>query len=110
MDIDDKAIANKSARVVSYLKYSDKTGTWRPSSEKWKHQARMLQMSTLLGFFNYFKYFNEEEDQMFHKVDQTTLPSEVDCAELPSMPCIVVCGMFEYFSFSVLVTVIILLL
>ncbi|CAB1459658.1 unnamed protein product [Pleuronectes platessa] len=29
------------------------------------------------------KYFNEEEEQMFYKVDQTTLPSEVDCAELP---------------------------
>lgn len=46
---------------------------------------------------------------MFHKVDPTTLPSEVDCAELQSTPCIVVCGTFEYFSFSVLVTVILLL-
>ena len=39
------------------------------------------------------KYFNEEEEQMLYKVDQTTLPSEVDCAGLPSTPCIVVCGM-----------------
>ncbi|XP_047459749.1 uncharacterized protein LOC125019143 isoform X2 [Mugil cephalus] len=29
---------------------------------------------------------------MFYRVDQTTLPSEVDCAGLPSTPCIVVCG------------------
>lgn len=43
------------------------------------------------------KYFSEREDQMFYKVDQTTLPSEVDTAELPRTPCIIVCGMFEYF-------------
>ncbi len=39
------------------------------------------------------KYFNEEEEQMFYKVDQTTVPSEVDCAGLQSTPCIVVCRM-----------------
>lgn len=39
------------------------------------------------------KYFNEDEEQMFYKVDKTTLPSEVDCAGLPSTPCIVMCGM-----------------
>lgn len=54
------------------------------------------------------KYFNEEGDQMFHKIDQTTLSSEVNCTKLPSTPCIVV-GTFECFYFSVVVTVILLL-
>ncbi len=43
------------------------------------------------------KYFSERKDQMFHKVDRTTLPSEVDFAKLPNTPCIIVCGTFEYF-------------
>ncbi|XP_057177138.1 uncharacterized protein LOC130546083 [Triplophysa rosa] len=51
------------------------------------------------------KYFREREDQMFHKVDQTTLPDEVDCAGLPITPCIIVCGRSpltaEYFMLSV---------
>ncbi|RXN37254.1 Interferon-induced 44 [Labeo rohita] len=34
--------------------------------------------------------FNEEQAKMFQLVDETSLPSEVD--QLPSTPCIVVCG------------------
>ncbi|KAJ8361264.1 hypothetical protein SKAU_G00177890 [Synaphobranchus kaupii] len=50
-------------------------------------------------------YLNEAENQMFHKVDETCLPSEVDCVKLPGTPCIVVCGSSpvtaEHFMISV---------
>ncbi|KAI4795526.1 hypothetical protein KUCAC02_031355 [Chaenocephalus aceratus] len=37
-----------------------------------------------------FPDVNEDQAKMFFKVDETCLPSEVD--DLPSSPCIVVCG------------------
>ncbi len=42
------------------------------------------------------KHFSEDQAKMFVMVDETCLPSEVD--QLPSTPCVVVCGMW-YFMF-----------
>ncbi|XP_035768147.1 uncharacterized protein LOC102778642 [Neolamprologus brichardi] len=83
MDVDENNIANKCARVVSFLKHNDKTermaAIFREMETSSKNVAVFLPLL--------LKYFNEEEDQMFFKVDQTTLPSEVDCTKLPSTPC-----------------------
>ncbi|CAM4688507.1 unnamed protein product [Leuciscus chuanchicus] len=93
MDI-DKSIASKCARVVSYFKCSDKTAKmesiFREMSQECLHKN--VDDVNIAGFLQLvLKYFSEREDQMFYKVDQTTLPSEVDCAELPRTPCIIVC-------------------
>ncbi|XP_077089991.1 uncharacterized protein LOC143741615 [Siphateles boraxobius] len=107
MDI-DKSIASKCARVVSYFKCSDKTAKmetiFREMSQECLHKN--VDDVNTAGFLQLvLKYFSEREDQMFYKVDQTTLPSEVDCAELPRTPCIIVCGSSplnaEYFLLSV---------
>ncbi|XP_028440243.1 uncharacterized protein LOC114559656 [Perca flavescens] len=106
MDIDDKAIEKKYARVISYLKTSDKTGKMETIFREMETSSKNVADVNAAGFFQLLvRYFNEEEDQMFHKLDPTTLPFEVDCAELPSTPCIVVCGSSplaaEYFMLSV---------
>lgn len=94
VDMEDKNIANKCARVISFLKSGDKTGKmetiFREMETSSKNDAD-VNVAVFLPLL--LKYFNEEEEQMFYKVDQTTLPSEVDCAGLPSTPCIVMCGM-----------------
>lgn len=100
MDIDNKAMENKYARVISYLKSSDKTGKMETIFREMESSSKNVADVSAAGFLQLLvRYFNEEEDQMFHKLDQTILPSEVNCAELPSTPCIVVCGKFEYFIF-----------
>nr|XP_055067938.1 uncharacterized protein LOC129449179 [Misgurnus anguillicaudatus] len=106
MDIDDKAMENKYARVISYLKTNDKTGKMETIFREMETSSKNVADVNAAGFLQLLvRYFNEEEDQMFHKLDQTTLPSEVNCAELPSTPCIVVCGnsplAAEYFMLSV---------
>lgn len=98
IDIDDKAIASKCARVVSYFKCSDKTANMHTIFREMEKSSKNVDDVSAAGFLQLvLSYFSEREDQMFHKVDQTTLSSEVDCANLPCTPCIVVCGMFEYF-------------
>ncbi|KAL0993618.1 hypothetical protein UPYG_G00110630 [Umbra pygmaea] len=93
MDIDDKAIANKYARVVSFLKSSEKAGKMETVLIEMETSSKNDADVNAAGFLQLLlRYFNEDEDQMLHKLDQKTLPSEVDCAELPSTPCIVVCG------------------
>lgn len=94
----DKAIASKCARVVSFFKCNDKTAKMQTIFREMEKSSKNVDDVNTAGFFQLvFKYFSEREDQMFHKVDRTTLPSEVDCAKLPSIPCIIVCGMFEHF-------------
>ncbi|CAM4720330.1 unnamed protein product [Leuciscus chuanchicus] len=105
MDI-DKAMENKYARVISYLKTSDKTGKMETIFREMEASSKNVADVSAAGFLQLLvRYFNEEEDQMFHKLDQTILPSEVNCVELPSTPCIVVCGnsplAAEYFMLSV---------
>ncbi|XP_073327066.1 uncharacterized protein [Pagrus major] len=93
VDMEDKNIANKCARVISFLKSADKPGKMETifrEMETSSKNAADVNVAVFLPLL--LKYFNEEEEQMFYKVDQTTLPSEVDCAGLPSTPCIVVCG------------------
>ncbi|KAG7477156.1 hypothetical protein MATL_G00091140 [Megalops atlanticus] len=106
MDIDDNAIANKYASVVSYFKSSDKTGKMETIFREMEASSKNIVDVNAVGFLLLLlKYFSEEEDQMFQKMDQTTLPSEVDCAELPSTPCIILCGtspfVAEHFMLSV---------
>nr|XP_033484748.1 uncharacterized protein LOC117258213 isoform X2 [Epinephelus lanceolatus] len=93
VDMEDKNIATKCARVISFLKSSDKTGKMETIFREMETSSKNVADVNVAAFLPLLlKYFNEEEEQMFYKVDQTTLPSEVDCAELPSTPCIVVCG------------------
>ncbi|XP_060924476.1 uncharacterized protein LOC132998747 isoform X2 [Limanda limanda] len=92
VDMEDKNIANKCARVISFLKSSDKTGKMETIFREMETSINVSDVNVAAFLPLLLKYFNEEEEQMFYKVDQTTLPSEVDCAELPSTPCIVVCG------------------
>lgn len=93
MDIDEHDIANKCARVVSFLKHNDKTERMAAIFREMETSSKNVADINVAVFLPLLlKYFNEEEDQMFFKVDQTTLPSEVDCTELPSTPCIVLCG------------------
>ncbi|XP_050980794.1 uncharacterized protein LOC127174406 [Labeo rohita] len=93
IDIDDKAIASKCARVVSYFKCSDKTANMHTIFREMEKSSKNVDDVSAAGFLQLvLSYFSEREDQMFHKVDQTTLSSEVDCANLPCTPCIVVCG------------------
>lgn len=37
-------------------------------------------------------YFDEKEENLFHYVEETCLPNEVDVESLPVTPCIIVCG------------------
>lgn len=98
IDFEDKTIASKCARVVSYFRCTDKTAKMQTIFREMEKSSKNVDDINAAGFLQLLlKYFSEREDQMFHKVDQTTLPSEVDCAKLPSTPCIIVCGMFEYF-------------
>ncbi|XP_073724502.1 uncharacterized protein [Misgurnus anguillicaudatus] len=106
IDIEDKAITNKCARVVSYFKCTDKTAKMQDIFREIDKSSKNVDDVSTAGFILLvLKYFSEREDQMFHKVDQTTLSSEVDCAKLPSTPCIIVCGTSpltaENFMFSV---------
>ena len=94
VDMEDKNMANKCARVISFLKSGDKTGKMETIFREMETSSKNVADVNVAAFLPLLlKYFNEEEEQMFYKVDQTTLPSEVDCAGLPSTPCIVVCGM-----------------
>ena len=115
VDMEDKNIASKCARVISFLKSSDKTGKMETIFREMETSIKNVADVNVAAFLPLLlKYFNEEEEQMFYKVDQTTLPSEVDCAELPSTPCIVVCGMniclslfylhLRYSYFSIVIT------
>lgn len=96
MVIDDKAIASKCTRVVSYFKCSEKRAKMDTIFREMETSSKNVNDVNTAGFLQLvLKHFSEKEDQMFYKVDQTTLPGEVDCAELPSTPCIIVCGMFK---------------
>ncbi|XP_026091610.1 uncharacterized protein LOC113064859 [Carassius auratus] len=106
IDFEDKTIASKCARVVSYFRCTDKTAKMQTIFREMEKSSKNVDDINAAGFLQLLlKYFSEREDQMFHKVDQTTLPSEVDCAKLPSTPCIIVCGSSpltaENFMFSV---------
>ncbi|XP_056455373.1 uncharacterized protein LOC130389569 [Gadus chalcogrammus] len=93
VDMEDKNIRNKCARVISFLKSGDKTGKMETIFREMETSSKNVADVNVAAFLPLLlKYFDEEEEQMFYKVDQTTLPSEVDCAGLPSTPCIVVCG------------------
>ena len=37
-------------------------------------------------------YFDEKEENLFHYVEETCLPKEVQVESLPVTPCIIVCG------------------
>ncbi|KAA0713559.1 hypothetical protein E1301_Tti019996 [Triplophysa tibetana] len=96
MDIDDKAIASKCTRVVSYFKYSEKRAEMETIFREMETSSKNVDDVNTAGLLELvLKYFREKEDQMFHKVDKTILPDEVDCTGLPSTPCIIVCGMFK---------------
>lgn len=85
VDMEDKNIANKCARVISFLKSGDKTGKMETIFREMKTSSKNVAHVNVVVFLPLLlKYFSEEEEQMFYKVDQTTLPSEVDCAGLPS--------------------------
>ncbi|CAK6979866.1 uncharacterized protein LOC125898016 [Scomber scombrus] len=86
-----------SSAVIYRVTVSNFAGTLSMSASTLSETVDRPSLSPKISHFKKFlllllKYFNEEEEQMFYKVDQTTLPSEVDCAGLPSTPCIVVCG------------------
>ncbi|KAK0147444.1 hypothetical protein N1851_012093 [Merluccius polli] len=84
VDMEDKNMANKCARVISFLKSGDKTGKMETIFREMETSSKNVADVNVAVFLPLLlKYFNEEEEQMFYKVDQTTLPSEVDCAGLP---------------------------
>lgn len=83
MDMDEKIIANKCARVVSFLKNNDKTERMAAIFGEMETSSKNVADVNVAVFLPLLlKYFNEKEEQMFFKVDQTTLPSEGDCTEL----------------------------
>ncbi|KAG9276085.1 hypothetical protein AMEX_G8349 [Astyanax mexicanus] len=97
VDVDREAVSSKCGRVVSYLLSREKkkktedilTGM---AIAKAKHLDADIPACVML----ILSHFGEDQDKMFLTVDETCLPSEVD--QLPSTPCIVVCGM-TFFSF-----------
>ena len=94
VDVTKEATESKSQRVVSFLKSFEKINKTEDiladmEMAKQKHLEANLPASLLL----LLRHFNEDEDQMFHKVDEVCLASEVDCAKLPRTPCIIACGM-----------------
>ncbi|XP_056613132.1 uncharacterized protein LOC130437768 [Triplophysa dalaica] len=92
MDVDRGAISSKSERVISYLMSHDKKNSKIGGilegieSAKAKHLDPYLPGCVML----LLKHFSEDQAKMFVMVDETCLPSEVD--QLPSTPCVVVCG------------------
>lgn len=97
MNVDREAVSSKCGRVVSYLMAHEKKSKIEDilagmEIAKAKHLDANLPGCLML----LLKHFNEDQGKMFLTVDETCLPSEVD--QLPSTPCIVVCGMiFIYF-------------
>ncbi|KAG9272594.1 hypothetical protein AMEX_G8348 [Astyanax mexicanus] len=91
VDVDREAVSSKCGRVVSYLLSREKkkktedilTGM---AIAKAKHLDADIPACVML----ILSHFGEDQDKMFLTVDETCLPSEVD--QLPSTPCIVVCG------------------
>ncbi|XP_046899728.1 uncharacterized protein LOC124483350 isoform X3 [Hypomesus transpacificus] len=91
--VTEEAIESKSERVVLFLKSFEKRNKTEDiladvEVDKQKHLKANLPASLLL----LLRHFNEDADQMFHKMDEVCLAFEVDCAKLPKTPCIIVCG------------------
>uniref|UniRef100_A0A8C2HNH5 Uncharacterized protein n=1 Tax=Cyprinus carpio TaxID=7962 RepID=A0A8C2HNH5_CYPCA len=97
MDVDREAVSSKCKRVISYLMSHEKKSKIEDiiagmEIAKAKHLNADLPGCVML----LLRYFNEELAKMFLVVDETSLPSEVD--QLPTTPCIVVCGMIIIFT------------
>lgn len=96
MDVDRGAVSSKCERVILYLMSNEKNSNLEGIPEgtelaKAKHPDAYLPRCVML----LLKHFNEDQAKMFVMVDETCLPSEVD--QLPSTPCVVVCGMIILF-------------
>lgn len=97
MDVDREAVSSKCKRVISYLMSHEQKSKIEDiiagmEIAKAKHLNADLPGCVML----LLRYFNEELAKMFLVVDETSLPSEVD--QLPSTPCIIVCGMIIIFT------------
>ncbi|XP_033938009.1 uncharacterized protein [Pseudochaenichthys georgianus] len=91
MDVDKEAMSSKCRRVVSYLMSREKKRKIEDIlSDMEIAKARHLDADLPGCLMLLLRHFNEDQAKMFLKVDETCLPSEVD--DLPSSPCIVVCG------------------
>ncbi|XP_033968100.2 uncharacterized protein [Pseudochaenichthys georgianus] len=91
MDVDKEAMSSKCRRVVSYLMSREKKSKIEDIlSDMEIAKARHLDADLPGCLMLLLRHFNEDQAKMFLKVDETCLPSEVD--DLPSSPCIVVCG------------------
>lgn len=98
VDINQESIVRKCKRVVAYLKScGEKENTeaiFADIADEGLPEAN-IPLSLLL----LLRYFKDDEDCMFYKVDETCLALEVECAKLPNTPCIIVCGMNLHFLF-----------
>ncbi|KAK1905547.1 Protein CLP1 like [Dissostichus eleginoides] len=104
MDVDKEAMSSKCRRVVSYLMSREKKSKIEDILADMEiAKARHLDADLPGCLMLLLKHFNEDQAKMFLKVDETCLPSEVD--DLPSAPCIVVCGMFLIYSPRLLILV-----
>ncbi|KAM9501371.1 uncharacterized protein Hap1MRO34_010529 isoform 1-T2 [Clarias gariepinus] len=91
MDVDRKVISSKCKRVISYLISHEKKSKIEDILSGMEiAEAKELHADLTGCVLLLLKYFNEVQAKMFLLVDETSLPSEVD--QLPSTPCIVVCG------------------
>lgn len=70
MSMDEKNTANKCARVVSFLKSNDKTKRKAAIFREMETSSKNVADVNVAGFLPLLlKYFNEEEEQMFFKVN-----------------------------------------
>ncbi|RXN33042.1 hypothetical protein ROHU_004411 [Labeo rohita] len=91
MDVDREAMSSKCKRVISYLISHEKKNKIEDILSGMEiAKAKDLDADLPGCVLLLLKYFSEEQAKMFQLVDETSLPSEVD--QLPSTPCIVVCG------------------
>lgn len=91
IDVDREAVSSKCQRVISYVISHQKKNTIEDILAGMEIAKAKLQDADFPGcVMLLLKYFNEEQAMMFVMVDEMCLPSEVD--QLPSTPCIVVCG------------------
>lgn len=93
VDIDQESILRKCERMVAYFKSPRKKESMAGILREIEvEQVNLPEVNIPLSLRLLLRHFGEDEDCMFHKVDETCLASQVDCGKLPDPPCIIICG------------------
>lgn len=94
--LDKESVVRKCERVVSYFKSNMKNIKDDISLDM---QAATFPGANLpLCLLLFLSYFKKDKNHMFHNVSKTTLPSEVDCKNLPCTTCVTTCGKNFFFE------------